>query len=468
MRSSYCGWAVALTLTLAVHAEATPLTVPELDGVWETAGQAEIADVHAGEVTYYDVTSVSCIETGHHAAAHFIQRFPMRQMTTEGMRVRDRAREPYLLQRLPALPEICRGGGTVGADPFLNFDAFVAYFQENFANADVRGVDWSGISREYRGRITPQTSETELWMLFGEILGRFDDPHVFLSNGRQGAEYRSLHAGRPSGLRAALLRQNPHLSVDGALDLDARLVHSLNDVVLYDVLQGRFSSALQDKFQWGWASSGIGYLNIQAMYMLFERPTNDPAQVEAAVSETMERVLSDFSGAHSMIIDVRQNRGGSDLVGRTVASYFADRTVTNRWRARTRHGYAEWFGEETRPANRRFEGNVFVLVSDNTVSAGESFAILMDQYVNVTLVGTTTRGALSAFIVKQLPNGWSLAISNYQDLSPRGERLEGRGVAPDIVSESYHSTRLLAGYREPIDAAVRLALRNGARRNRRR
>ncbi len=451
--------AASALLVGGAAAQAPPTPPRELVGVWQMDGQAEILDLTASEVTYFDATAVSCIETDRRPAAHFAQRFPARvaNPARAAVVVHDRTGEPYTLRRLGGLPERCRNGGTVGEDPVLNFEVFWHYFAENYANSEARGVDWDALYREFRPRVSATTTPAELWGIYDEVFHRFDDVHVFVTNGQQGDANQSLSAGRPSGLRAALIRQNPSLSEDQGSALDSELSRSLNHVVLYDVLGGRFSSALQDKFQWGWAAPGIGYLNIQAMYGLFNPPATDPAQVAAAVEDVMARVLSDFSGARALIIDIRQNRGGSDLVARTVASYLVERPLSMSTRARAGAGYTPWFAVRTEPAQQSFEEPVYLLISDNTVSAGESLAALMAASPNVTLVGTRTRGAFSSFTIKALPNGAYVAISNYQTRGPGGEDYEANGVAPDIEVASYCAERLIAGYRDAINLAVQLA-----------
>ena len=57
----------------------------------------------------------------------------------------------YAFNRLDAVPTLCRNGGTgADSDPLVNFDAFWATFQEQYAFFNERGVDWNALPADYR------------------------------------------------------------------------------------------------------------------------------------------------------------------------------------------------------------------------------------------------------------------------------------------------------------------------------
>jgi hypothetical protein len=427
-------------------------------GVWEMQGHALIVDIGPEEVVYYDTTRVSCIESDRKPVEDLAGRFPggVVGQGPDWVVVRDHA-QPYRLQRLPQLPQRCRGVGTVGSDAVLNFETFWHYLRENYAGGEVRGVDWEAIYRAHRPGITSATTTDELWAAYSAILAPLDDVHVFITNGRSGAENRTISSARTSGLREALLVQNPSLGEEESYALDAEMQRVLDSYILYDLLDGRFSTALQDKFRWGWAAEGIGYLNIAMMMRLFETPATDPEQVRSAVHETMERVMADFASADALIIDVRQNRGGSDGVASEIASHFADRPLSRRTRARTPIGYTDWWQTEVQPHGVGFNKPVYLLVSENTVSAAEMLALYLREYASVTLVGETTRGAFSTILFKRLPDGSSIGIANEQATGITGETIEARGIEPDVFTPVFSPDRLVSGYRDAVDLAIRLA-----------
>lgn len=454
---------VALALASTSSAEAfdrSDLKPSDLKGIWHVENSAEFIEVTDTEASYFDATSVSCIPTDRGPLATLSVRFGggLVSRKRNALTLADRTGYPYQLKRMHRLPARCRNGGTVGNDPVLNFETFFAYFKENYAGDAARQLDWESIHDTWRTRVTPATTANQLWAIYASILRGFDDVHVFMSNGKQGEEARSISAGKASGLRKALHAQDAELSEDDGFARDAEVANALNTMILHDVLDGKFRTALNGKFQWGWAAPHVGYLNIRQMSGLFAVPATDPKAVDAAVHEAMRAVLADFRDARAMVIDIRQNRGGAAAVGEVVASYFGDRAVSLRSRTRTPAGFTAWRKVPVVPdASVNFAGPVYLLVSGNTVSAAEQFAAVMQSYPAVTLVGTRTRGALSDILVKRMPDGSLLGLSDVQLLSPSGAPLETIGVAPNVVVESYDPQCLVTCFAKPVDVAVKLA-----------
>jgi C-terminal processing protease CtpA/Prc len=77
-------------------------------------------------------------------------------------------------------------------------------------------------------------------------------------------------------------------------------------------------------------------------------------------------------------------------------------------------------------------GPIVVLISASTVSAAETFTMIMDEMPNVTLIGETTHGAFSNVLEWTLPNGFNIGMSNEFYLTPDGVWYEGTGIPVDI------------------------------------
>ncbi len=78
---------------------------------------------------------------------------------------------------------------------------------------------------------------------------------------------------------------------------------------------------------------------------------------------------------------------------------------------------------------------------------------MLRPYPYVTVMGSTTAGAMNSNIYRELPNGWVYRISTGRLWSPEGERVDGKGLSPDIhvpfPAESADPTR------DPVlDAAI--------------
>jgi carboxyl-terminal processing protease len=84
----------------------------------------------------------------------------------------------------------------------------------------------------------------------------------------------------------------------------------------------------------------------------------------------------------------------------------------------------------------RYQGPLVVLVSNESVSAAEIFAQLVEDYDRGSVVGTRTAGAVLTSVFWPLAGGGKLQLSVYDYHSPHGRRIEGNGVEPNVVVEA--------------------------------
>ena len=108
-----------------------------------------------------------------------------------------------------------------------------------------------------------------------------------------------------------------------------------------------------------------------------------------------------------------------------------------------------------------FTGPVYLVTSDITVSAGETFTLMMKALPNVIQVGGSTRGAFSDQLPKPLPNGWSLALPAELYRSASGQELEGRGLVPDVPLDVFPSEDLAGGHAKAISGLI-MGIRQGS------
>ena len=151
------------------------------------------------------------------------------------------------------------------------------------------------------------------------------------------------------------------------------------------------------------------------------------------IDEAMSQAMHDLAGARAFIVDVRFNQGGMDTIGYAIAGWFtAESRLVSRKRAWLGDAWGSRQDITVTPRPNAFTGPVVLLLSKNSVSAAETFAIAMDALPNVTSVGTNTYGSLSDTLVRFLPNGWVFSQSNESYESPEGEQYEVTGVPPDV------------------------------------
>ncbi len=136
--------------------------------------------------------------------------------------------------------------------------------------------------------------------------------------------------------------------------------------------------------------------------------------------------------APALIFDLRGNLGGHVFALASILGDIFPRpvdmgTMVHRGRAARWH---QWIFQR---GGVRYPGKIAVLVSPGTTSAAEILAQLVQEYGRGTVVGQTTGGALLTSVFWPLPGDGKLWLSVYDYHSPKGTRVEGRGVFPDIA-----------------------------------
>lgn len=152
--------------------------------------------------------------------------------------------------------------------------------------------------------------------------------------------------------------------------------------------------------------------------------------------DTLGAAMTMMSNLDSLIIDLRQNGGGSPETVALLASYFFDeRTRLNdiyfREGNRTEQGWTTTFVSGSRFGQTK---PVYILTSKQTFSAAEDFSYAMKNLKRATIVGETTGGGahpgdmvrLNAHFGVFVPNGRSISSITQTDW-------EGVGVVPDVA-----------------------------------
>jgi hypothetical protein len=271
--------------------------------------------------------------------------------------------------------------------------------EASYSYYDLRGLDWTAIFRKHEPAILASKSPRGWASAVGTMLEPTGDLHLYL---RAGEEW-SVPTGRRS---VDPLHRGP-------------LVRRY----LKDVKQatGRVATGRTD--------DGIGYVMIAGW-----SAREDVDAVEAALTELRRE--------KALIVDVRPNDGGDELLARRVAQWFVRGTkVYGRHRLRTGKGPRGFGAVQERPltgnedAEKRFDGPVAVLIGPYVMSSCESFVQMMEQAPDCTTVGRPTYGSSGRPVPHDLPNGVKIFIPSWQDLLPDGTCREGKGIAPDILVE---------------------------------
>jgi carboxyl-terminal processing protease len=145
----------------------------------------------------------------------------------------------------------------------------------------------------------------------------------------------------------------------------------------------------------------------------------------------LSRELKKNASAPGVVIDLRRNPGGETFsLGISIGEFFdhpvdcgtfisrsGARSVKNSWQL----------------GSAQYRGKVVVLIDGATGSAAEIFAAVLQDHGRATIVGRRTAGAVLASWFYGLPDGGELQLSREDYMAPKGRRIEGKGIEPDVV-----------------------------------
>lgn len=215
-------------------------------------------------------------------------------------------------------------------------------------------------------------------------------------------------------------------------------------------------------FEFKWLKNDIAYVAI--------RTFND-----ASVVDDFESKLSELQNAKKIILDIRDNGGGSGKTALNVAKYFVqndtiygaknysreiiptERAIGSFLSAQdTISGKSQWgiSKEEATNLYKAYLGSKFhafdykptvvhtaikfsvpivVLTNNNTASAAEDFLIYLYNEKNIARIGDYTNGSTGQPLQIELPGNSTAWICTKKVELPNGEEFVGVGIKPQIL-----------------------------------
>lgn len=177
----------------------------------------------------------------------------------------------------------------------------------------------------------------------------------------------------------------------------------------------------------------IGYLDLRLFAdFSFDKP-DEPARKAA------DAALALVSTADAVIIDLRNNAGGSSLmVGYLVSAFTAPGAdIYNVFRSRDGTSSERPKESYSRP---RLAVPLYVLISGRTASAAESTAYTLQAAKRAVVVGEVSGGAANPGGEFPAADGFSIFISTSTTVNAvTGTNWEGVGVKPDVAVNPEHA-----------------------------
>jgi carboxyl-terminal processing protease len=217
------------------------------------------------------------------------------------------------------------------------------------------------------------------------------------------------------------------------------LVPIIRDRVIREETYAK-SAILKDKAEDG---SSVAYINLPSFYANF----NDPAGRKSGEDLKKEVAKINAEGIDDIILDMRNNGGGSLMDAVDIAGLF----IQNGPVVQVKSGNGKVQVLSDNDAKTYFDGNLVILVNSFSASASEILAAAMQDYRRAVIVGTKStygKGTVQRFtdLDRMLPARYnefkelgSLKFTMQKFYRINGGATQKKGVVPEIVLPDIYS-----------------------------
>ncbi|GGV31796.1 S41 family peptidase [Streptomyces spectabilis] len=424
---------------------------PTADGYWRVDGYGTVLALRNGILQEYQTTSVSCLK-GDSARRTGNGRYTAADGSVRTVRTgpgKDRATLSFdssvghrALRRVQALPDDCTRPAPKG--PRAAFDVFWQSFAENYPFFAAKGVDWDAVRERYRPQVHTDTTRKELFSIFSKMVKPLHDAHVAVIDGKR--VYAEVRPGTVM----------PSKKLDTKVKKFIEKRDLKHATYRKDFAGGRITYAD--------LPGGQGYLRISGFAGYAPQGAPFAAHL-AELDRALDTVLTKdrTQRLKGLMIDLRVNGGGSDLLGIRIAERLTD-TPYVAYSKRARNDPADP-GKHTRPEPirvrpadaPRYTGPIALLTGGSTVSAGETFTqALMDRPGRTVRVGRPTQGVFSDVLARDLPGGMAVWLPNEEFLTRTGRTFDGTGVPPHLSEPVFTKEEFAKNRDSAFDRALRV------------
>ncbi len=319
----------------------------------------------------------------------------------------------FLVMLLISCEEVLLGEDSPNT-PINNFEILWHDFDEHYSLFEVRNLNWDSIYNQYRPLVSNETTQDEMWDIFKSMISYLDDSHSMIL--KPSADFDMKTDFFESGSEyVEQAKREFSIEVIENNYLDNHSSFRIAGSELYHTY-GKLSNR------------NVGYIHLPAM--------------EADSYSFIDEILEDFKLCDAIILDIRNNSGGSDVLAAEIAGRFTTQEsliYTVEEKNGAGHGeFAEKINYYSLKKGREyFDKSLIVLTDRVTVSAAEVLLIHLNSFDQVIQIGDTTAGDFSDTSMRRfLPNGWQYQYSIFKFLLPDGTSLDGKGHVPQIVAKN--------------------------------
>lgn len=307
---------------------------------------------------------------------------------------------------------------TSGSDPEAVFNEAWGFASNYYSYFELKNVNWNELKEGYSQQVHPNISDRDLFDLLANMFLELKDGHVNLVSDFDRSRYIGWYFNAPENFDYAVLERS------------------------YFKGRQQFIGPFES-----YTFGDIGYCYLGS----FGREMTQ---------DHLDALMNHFADKKAVIVDVRNNGGGSGSQAIQLAERFtAEKKTVAQQRAKdgpAANDFTKWHNVNLTPVTDESKGflnkPVVVLTNRRCYSATNSYVQYMRELPWVTLIGDSTGGGAGTPKFTELPNGWILRVSATQTQSPNGVEIES-GIPPDLAREAPESS-LANGRDEILDFAL--------------
>ena len=280
-----------------------------------------------------------------------------------------------------------------------NLDALWQIIDERYCYLDYKNINWDSIKVEYDAKLSAVNGDIEFFDLLASMLSHLEDGHVNLTSSFDVSRYWKWYTDYQSNFNSSII-------FGGDSKYLGENFRRAGGFRYGKIVEGKIGYMYYGDFSTGFSTSNI------------------------------RNIFSAFVTCDALIIDMRNNGGGSLGYSETLASYFFPKEkVTGYMRHKRGKGHSDFsdYVEIKTPSDKNTQWGdrpVAVLSNRLSYSATNDFVNRMMNLDNVIIVGDKTGGGGGMPMSSELPNGWAIrfSASPMYDVNKQDTEL---GINPD-------------------------------------
>ena len=410
-----------------------------IEGIWKSIGYGKILKIETNSYEYYDITDIYCLPSKEGNISEVKNSM---QVSNDTLTVK-RGFNKYRYVRVNKFPDLCKKTIKDKNDISYNFEVFANTYKNHYAYFKLNKIDWNNLYKKSREKINSKTTDVELYLIIQEMIEILKDNHGSIEPTDEVYELSE------NQIQSKLIEEEKvELKEYG----DFEIAEIVADYYIKEDLT-------KDTWlmKWGKMENNVGYIQIKAMFLYADLDLNErlvkengfvstymdkfnslnyEQQIEeevAGISKLMDSIMQDLKETRHIIVDVRFNGGGQDVVALEILRRFnSNRKQIAIKKARHNNSYTKKTSIYLESGKNPYTKPVYLLTSQQSASATDMMALISMELNNIKRIGSHTNGALSDALQKTLPNGWNFSLSNEVFTDNNDKFYENIGIPVDF------------------------------------